>query len=351
MASPAPTWELADQGLAPARFSRDEIVRMALERRLSLQATVRAAPDRPWTPLVASELGVACPDLRFASTAKLSKLEEAVGVVAANRNVDALLGSSRRTRALADYPKFGFFLPLLLDHPGPPFTADAALFQLWPGVFVGTIVESRALRPDMYLHLYILAFNLSGSPQAHTLIPAGYKIPEDQRGALGFSLPAWRWDVHRIFVPVPPTPGTYEMEFRSTSGAAKAGKAIAATALTLGMFTYIPGHKGFKIPFQVLGADALQFLNSFEGSCVKVIAEEFGAQQVDVATGPRGPIPKDEYVKRFAEYLRYNPERTLTATEEAKDGDEAFQRLYGRYMMQEYGGEVVIGTPEAAPPA
>jgi len=72
----------------------------------------------------------------------------------------------------------------LIDQEEP--LADAALFQLWPGVFVGTIVESRALRPDMYLHLYILAFNLSGSPQAHTLIPAGYKIPEDQRGALGF---------------------------------------------------------------------------------------------------------------------------------------------------------------------
>src|SRR3989304_393576 len=104
MASPAPTWELADQNLAPFRCSREEIL--------------RPPPARP---------------------------------------------------------------------PGPPFTADAALFQLWSGVFAGVIVESRALRPDMFLHVYIVAFNLSASPQTHALVPGKYKIPDEQRHLLTFS--------------------------------------------------------------------------------------------------------------------------------------------------------------------
>jgi len=350
MASPAPTWELADQNLAPFRCSREEILRLALSRRLSLQASVRASPNQVWTPIAASEFAAACPDLLFLS-AKASKTEDASGVVAVNANPEALLGSSRRTRALADYAKLGFFLPLLTDHPGPPFTADAALFQLWSGVFAGVIVESRALRPDMFLHVYIVAFNLSASPQTHALVPGEYKIPDEQRHLLTFSLGPWRWEVHRMFIPVPPTPGRYEMELRSTSGAAKAGKAIAATALTLGMFTYIPGHKGFTVPFQVLAPDALSYLDSFESACVKVVADEFARQGVDHGVGPMGAIPRADFLQRFGQYLRYNPERTLLTNEEEKDGDKAFERLYGRYMMQEYGGAVTIGTPDATKPS
>jgi len=116
------------------------------------------------------------------------------------------------------------------------------------------------------------------------------------------------------------TPGRYEMELRSTSGAAKAGKAIAATALTLGMFTYIPGHKGFTVPFQVLAPDALSYLDSFESACVKVVADEFARQGVDHGVGPLGEIPRTDYLQRFGQYLRYNPERTLLTNEEEKDG-------------------------------
>jgi len=347
MTDPPPTWELTDTGYPPTPVARKDVVHALLERRLSFQAKVRSAPEWPWTHVQATpEFYPACPEVRWNLNDR--NINEARGLVAVSSDPANLLATSRRIRASPQYAQLGFFAPVLTSHPGPPFTAPAALFRLWEGVFVGVVFESHALRPGMYLHGYVIAFNLSGKPQMQVLVPKGYPIPEDQRASLNLNLPAWRWSANKLFLPVTPAQGEYTLEFRSTSNVEKAGKAIAATALTLGMFTYIPGHSGFKASFRVLDARTVGALDSFEAAALKAVHQRFADAHADHAAAPGGKaIPKDEFLTRFRQYLWYNPERTIDALSDEKAAAEAYPRLYERFLLQEYGGEVVIGTPEA----
>ncbi len=350
-ASQSSTWEVSDAGGPPFRLNQNQIVDAILQRRFSLGAKGRSSPDRPWAPLITlKEFSPAFPDIRWDVTD--AKIDEAYGIITVSSNPQTLLAASRRLKTTDGYSDLAFFMPLLTNRAGPPFTVSIVLFNLWEGVFAGVGVESRLVRPNMPLHGYVIAFNFSAKPQAHALITKGHPFPDDQKASLGFNLPTWCWAANPIFVPVKPYPGDYSIEFRSTSTAEKAGKAIAATALTLGMFTYVPGHKGFKMPFRVLSPQEMGTLDSFEASAIRAAESMFAASSVNHAAGRDGQvIPRHEFIARYRQFLRFNPDRAWVVMTKYKTPNEALRQMLERFTTQEFGGNVTIGATDGQKPS
>jgi hypothetical protein len=342
----SPTWELNDAPAAPIRLLQGDLVRMILNRQVSLQASVRAAQSHPWTNIAAMDaFSPACPAFNLGP--KPAKVQQATGVFTVGSNPENLLAIARMTRTNSAWPKLGFFVPTLVDQPRPPFSTPGALFQMWDGMFLGAVCESQYLRPQMFLHLYLVAFNLSRGLQRHVLVAGGYPIPPDQLSALDLTVPPFRWTVRHLVIPMPPTPGDHEFEFRTTSSAAKAGKAIAAGVLSLGTFIYIPGHKGFSLTVRVLDRPTIKLLDDFEGAVLRATGKSFTDADTDHATkASGGDVPRKDFMERFRQYLWYNPGRTLKALS-GENADDAYAELLGRYMWEEWGDDVNLpGAPE-----
>jgi len=319
--------------------------------RFSFTAKARTASGPQWTPLnLTREFALAYPDFHWDISNK--KVDTVQGVATFAPKAETLLVAAKRARTSDSYQKIGFYLPALSQRPGPPYTVPVSMFKLWDWFFVGMAVESRVVRPNMLLHGHVIAFNLSTSPQTHTLVPKEHPVPANQMAALTFNLPPGRWAANPIFLPVKPAPGDYALELRSTSTAAKVGKAAAITALTLGMFTYVPGHKGFKVPFGVLNAQDVKVLDDFEATALRGVERLFEKAAVDRAVLPGDrTIGKADLLTEFRKYIWFNPDRTFGILEQAGGPDLAGRQIFDRFVLHMYGASIKIGAASYPPPA
>lgn len=334
-------FEIKDIDQAPMTANHEEVVQMIVSRRLSLKALVKDAQSNKWKNLdETNDFRYLFPQLNF-SKAGLTP-DQVIGVVCISSNPVRLADLGKAAMQDPYFQKLDFYIPALIDDVPTLVRGDASLFKLWDDFYVGCVLESHLVKPNEDMTMYVLAFNLRNEAQSHKVVPYGYKISEDQKAKLDFTLLPWRWEIRRLTIAVGEETGEQYFEFRTASRAERAAKGAAVTAMTLGMLRYVPGYKGFKVRFRVVTQDELNSFAAIEIGA-KVAAEtiftELGATSIKTTSGDR--IPKDRVIRRFEQWLKL--ERIVDQIKETKEAGKEFDfsnlctALFIRFLSTEYG--------------
>lgn len=314
--------EVRDAIVAPAMMSYQEIMKMVLNRKLSLKALLRQPPSNDWQNVAkVGDLQYACPYLKFADAGLT--VDKVNGYACIGSSPGRLISFSKTFMERGFLPKVEFFVPALVQEYDLFLAKDCSLVKLWDGFYVGCVLESGFARPLTTLNMFVLAFNLLSEPQYHALVPYGYDVPEAEKEKLRFSLPAQSWDIRMLSIPVAQQAGKQHLE-------------IKGVGVPHGTFLH-RHYEGFGFSFEVMSPDKLEFLEAAKmvgGAGVHALFKHLGADAIKTLWGE-----KILYYKVMDSFERWvTLERVENAVKGAgKDPARLGGELASSFMALQYG--------------